>query len=63
MKNPETGIREMRYRFDFTGPDGEPLRFTGVKWMKPKWRIGTWGASTTLYSRIELIQDDTGETR
>jgi hypothetical protein len=53
VKNPVTGIREMRYRFDFTGAEGEQLRFTGVKWMKPKWRISTWGASTTLYSRIE----------
>ena len=28
VKNPETGIREMRYRFTFDGPDGEPLTFS-----------------------------------
>ena len=53
VKNPETGTREMRYRFTFDGPDGEPLTFVGVKWMKPKSRINTWSPSTTLYSRIE----------
>ena len=53
VKNPETGVREMRYRFTFTGPEGEPLTFVGVKWMKPKGRINTWSPSTTLYSRIE----------
>jgi hypothetical protein len=53
VKNPETGIREMRYRFAFDGPDGEELRFTGVKWMRPKWRINTWAPSTTLYSKVE----------
>jgi hypothetical protein len=51
-KNPETGIREMLYRFTFDGPDGEPLRFEGVKWMKPKWRVNTWAPSTTLYTRV-----------
>ena len=53
-KNPETGVREMRYRFDFEapGPDPETLSFSGVKWMKPKARINTWAPSTTLYSRI-----------
>lgn len=51
-KNPETGIREMKYRFDFEGPDGQTLSFTGIKWMKPKARINTWAPSTTLYSRI-----------
>jgi hypothetical protein len=56
VKNPETGIREMRYRFDFDGADGEPLRFWGVKWMKPKSRINTWAPSTTLYSKI--VQPD-----
>jgi hypothetical protein len=53
VKNPETGTREMRYRFTFDGPDGEPLTFVGVKWMRPKARINTWSPSTTLYSRIE----------
>jgi hypothetical protein len=53
VKNPETGVREMRYRFGFEGPEGEPLVFSGVKWMKPKGRINTWSPSTTLYSRIE----------
>jgi hypothetical protein len=53
VKNPDTGIREMRYRFTFDGPDGEPLTFVGVKWMKPKGRVNTWSPSTTLYSRIE----------
>jgi hypothetical protein len=53
VKNPETGIREMRYRFGFDGPGGEPLTFQGVKWMKPKARINTWAPSTTLYSRID----------
>jgi hypothetical protein len=53
VKNPETGTREMRYRFTFDGPDGEPLTFVGVKWMKPKGRVNTWSPSTTLYSRIE----------
>jgi cholesterol oxidase len=53
VKNPETRVREMRYRFTFDGPDGEPLTFVGVKWMKPKGRINTWSPSTTLYSRIE----------
>lgn len=52
VKNPETGIREMRYRFDFDGPGGEQLTFSGVKWMKPKARINTWAPSTTLYSKI-----------
>ena len=51
-KNPETGIREMHYRFDFDGPDSQPLSFSGVKWMKPKARINTWAPSTTLYSEI-----------
>jgi hypothetical protein len=53
VKNPETGIREMRYRFEFDGPGGEPLTFVGVKWMRPKARVNTWSPSTTLYSRIE----------
>jgi cholesterol oxidase len=53
VKNPETGVREMRYRFDFDGPDGEPLTFVGVKWMKPKGRVNTWSPSTTLYRRID----------
>jgi hypothetical protein len=53
VKNAATGVREMRYRFTFDGPDGEPLTFVGVKWMKPKMRINTWAPSTTLYSRIE----------
>lgn len=53
VKNPETGTREMRYRFTFDGPDSEPLTFVGVKWMRPKARINTWSPSTTLYSRIE----------
>jgi hypothetical protein len=53
VKNPETGMREMRYRFGFDGPGGEPLTFVGVKWMKPKGRINTWTPSSTLYSRIE----------
>jgi hypothetical protein len=59
VKNPETGIREMRYRFTFDGPDGEPLTFTGVKWMKPKARINTWAPSTTLYSKIERADGTT----
>jgi hypothetical protein len=53
VRNPETGIREMRYRFTFDGLEGEPLTFVGVKWMKPKARVNTWAPSTTLYSRIE----------
>jgi cholesterol oxidase len=53
VKNAETGIREMRYRFTFDGPDGEPLTFVGVKWMRPKARVNTWSPSTTLYSRVE----------
>jgi hypothetical protein len=53
VKNPDTGVREMRYRFVFDGPDGEPLAFSGVKWMKPKGRVNTWSPSTTLYSKIE----------
>src|SRR5919202_3400972 len=59
VKNPETGIREMRYRFGFDGPDGKPLVFSGVKWMKPKARINTWAPSTTLYSRIERADGTT----
>ena len=59
VKNPETGIREMRYRFTFDGPDGEPLTFSGVKWMKPKARVNTWSPSTTLYSRIERADGTT----
>jgi hypothetical protein len=59
VKNPETGTREMRYRFTFDGPDGEPLTFVGVKWMKPKVRINTWSPSTTLYSRIERADGTT----
>ena len=59
VRNPETGIREMRYRFAFEGPDGEPLSFIGVKWMKPKGRVNTWGPSTTLYSRIERTDGTT----
>jgi hypothetical protein len=53
VKNSETGIREMRYRFGFDGPGGEPLTFVGVKWMRPKSRVNTWSPSTTLYSRVE----------
>jgi hypothetical protein len=53
VKNPQTGIREMRYRFTFDGPGGEPLTFRGVKWMRPKGRINTWSPSTTLYSRVD----------
>jgi hypothetical protein len=53
VKNPETGVREMRYRFGFEGPDGESLTFSGVKWMKPRARVDTWSPSTTLYSRLE----------
>jgi len=59
VKNPETGIREMRYRFAFDGPDGEELRFSGVKWMRPKWRVNTWAPSTTLYSKIERADGTT----
>jgi cholesterol oxidase len=59
VKNPETGIREMRYRFEFDGPEGEPLTFVGVKWMRPKARINTWSPSTTLYSRIEQADGST----
>jgi hypothetical protein len=59
VKNPETGIREMRYRFTFDGPGGEPLTFHGVKWMKPKGRINTWSPSTTLYSRIDRADGTT----
>lgn len=59
VKNPETGIREMRYRFTFDGPDGEPLTFVGVKWMKPKGRVNTWSPSTTLFSRIERADGTT----
>jgi hypothetical protein len=58
-KNPETGIREMRYRFQFDGPDGTPHSFSGVKWMKPKARINTWSPSTTLYSRIDRADGTT----
>jgi hypothetical protein len=59
VKNPETGIREMRYRFTFDGPDGEPLTFVGVKWMKPKGRVNTWSPSTTLFSRLERADGTT----
>jgi hypothetical protein len=59
VKNPQTGIREMRYRFSFDGPGGEPLTFVGVKWMKPKMRINTWAPSTTLYSHIEQADGST----
>jgi hypothetical protein len=59
VKNSETGIREMRYRFGFDGPGGEPLRFVGVKSMRPKARINTWSPSTTLYSRIERADGTT----
>jgi hypothetical protein len=59
VKNPETGIREMRYRFTFDGPDGQPLEFQGVKWMKPKRRVNTWSPSTTLYSRIDRADGTT----
>jgi hypothetical protein len=59
VKNPETGVREMRYRFTFDGPEGEPLTFTGVKWMKPMGRVNTWSPSTTLYSRIERADGTT----
>lgn len=65
VKNLETGIREMRYRFTFDDPtrsageEGEPLTFSGVKWMKPKWRINTWAPSTTLYSRIDRADGTT----
>ncbi len=59
VRNPETGIREMRYRFTFDGPGGEPLTFSGVKWMKPKARINTWAPSTTLYSRVERADGST----
>jgi hypothetical protein len=60
VKNPQTGVREMHYRFDFTGPDGAPLRFSGVKWLKPKWRINTWPGSTTLYSRVDRADGSIG---
>lgn len=59
VKNPDTGVREMRYRFTFDGPDGEPLTFSGVKWMKPKARVNTWSPSTTLYSKIERADGTT----
>jgi hypothetical protein len=59
VKNPETGVREMHYRFVFDGPDGEPLTFSGVKWMKPKGRVNTWSPSTTLYSRIDRADGTT----
>jgi hypothetical protein len=59
VRNPDTGVREMRYRFTFDGPGGEPLTFVGVKWMKPKARINTWAPSTTLYSRIERADGTT----
>jgi hypothetical protein len=50
----------MRYRFTFDGPDGEPLTFSGVKWMKPKGRVNTWSPSTTLYSKIERADGTAG---
>jgi hypothetical protein len=53
VKNPDTGIREMRYGFGFEGPEGEPLTFVGVKWMKPVGRVNTWTPSTTLFSKLE----------
>lgn len=59
VKNPETGVREMRYRFTFDGPEGEPLTFVGVKWMKPMGRINTWSPSTTLFSRLERADGST----
>jgi hypothetical protein len=59
VKIPDTGVREMRYRFTFDGPEGEPLTFTGVKWMKTKGRVNTWSPSTTLYSRIERADGST----
>jgi hypothetical protein len=59
VKNPETGVREMRYRFTFDGPEGEPLTFTGVKWMKPVGRVNTWSPSTTLDSRVERADGST----
>src|SRR5919201_7080257 len=59
VKNADTSIREMRYRFTFDGPGGEPLTFSGVKWMKPKWRVNTWAPSTTLYSKIERADGST----
>jgi hypothetical protein len=59
VKNPTTGIREMRYRFTFDGPDAQPLTFHGVKWMKPKGRINSWSPSTTLYSRIDRADGST----
>ena len=59
VKNAETGIREMRYRFGFDGPGGEPLTFVGVKWMKPLGRVNTWTPSTTLFSRIERADGST----
>lgn len=52
VKNPDTGVREMRYRFDFDSAQDEHLTFSGVKWMKPKSRINTWAPSTTLYSTV-----------
>jgi hypothetical protein len=59
VKNPETGIREMRYRFGFDGPDGDPLTFVGVKWMKPIGRVNTWTPSTTLFSKLERADGST----
>jgi hypothetical protein len=58
-KNSETGIREMRYRFTFDGPEDAPLTFHGVKWMRPKNRVNTWSPSTTLYSRIDRADGST----
>jgi hypothetical protein len=59
VKNLDTGVREMRYRFTFDGPDGQPLTFSGVKWMKPKARVNTWAPSTTLYSKVERADGTT----
>ena len=54
VKNPETGVREMRYRFTFDGPDGEPLTFVGREVDEAEGPRSTPGRlRATLYSRIE----------
>lgn len=51
--------REMRYRLHFTDGVGNPLTFTGVKYVKDHPGFDVWSDTSTLYSKI--LQDHVEE--
>lgn len=60
---PDT--KEMRYRLWFRDRDGQPLTFTGVKYVHDDKGLDMWPDTSTLYSRIyegHIDEDEDGGT-